>query len=335
MLRVGLVGIGDAGRHHARALASLHREGALAWSAVCARGPERLAALAKEVALPEGVLVAPSLDALLASRACDAVILATPDGLHAGQVERAAAAGLGVLVEKPLALSREEGARAVEAARRAGVHLQVGYHLRHHAAHRLVVERAPALVGAVRGIFVRWAWPDPATDGWRARGEAGRFWSLAALGTHGIDLAMMLAGTTDVTDVAAVREPPSGVDRAAEVSLRLRAADGRAILAHVSVAVTHRAVSRVLVTGDAGEIEAVGTLGARGDGELSWRAPRQAPAALAVAPAGPYEAQLRDFAGRAAAGFTSDAATLMNLDVLDRLDGAPAAPNAHVPGGSS
>jgi len=30
------------------------------------------------------------------------------------------------------------------------------------------------LVGVVRTVFVRWAWPDPATDGWRARGEGAR-----------------------------------------------------------------------------------------------------------------------------------------------------------------
>lgn len=319
MLRVGLVGIGDAGRHHARALAALHREGAIVWSGVCARSADRLRALAAEAALPEAIAVAASLDDLLDARACDALVLATPDGVHAEQVERAAARGVAVLVEKPLALSRDEGARAVEAARRAGVHLQVGYHLRYHPAHRTMMERAPELAGETRSVLVQWAWPDPAVDGWRARGASARFWSLAALGTHGIDLAMMLAGTTTVAEVAAIRHPPSGVDRAAEVSLCLRAPDGGAVLAHVSVAVTHRALSRVILAGDRGEIEATGTLGARGGGDLAWRAPRGVPAALAFAAVSPYEAQLRDFAGRAARGFADDAALLENLDVLDRI----------------
>ena len=262
MLRIALVGLGDAGRHHARALATLEREGGLVWSAVCARRPSSLAAFRAELAVPERVATFHELDALIAARVCDAVILATPDGLHAGQVERATRAGLHVLVEKPLALSRPEGERAVAEASASGVALAVGYHLRHHAAHRLVKERLDELVGPLRTVFVRWAWPDPSVDGWRARGQDARFWSLAALGTHGIDLALWLAGAPPelaAGDVRALVEPRTGIDRAAEVSLRLGS-----VLAHVSVSVLHRAVSRVLITGDTGEVEALGTLGARG-----------------------------------------------------------------------
>lgn len=325
MIRVALVGLGDAGRHHARALATVAGEGRLVWSAICARTPQRLAAFRTELGVPESVGSFDELDALIAARVCDAVILATPDGLHAEQVIRATRAGLHVLVEKPLALSRPEGERAVASAHAAGVVLAVGYHLRHHAAHRLVKERLDALVGRVHSLLVRWAWPDPAVDGWRARGQGARFWSLAALGTHGIDLALWLAGAPpEITarDVRALIEPPDAIDRAAEVSLRLGS-----VLAHVSVSVTHRAVSRVLISGEAGELEALGTLGARGEGALWHRLPRQAPVALAFEPVNPYAAQLRDFIARVPRGFAPDPALLGNLDVLDHLSAA-------LPGGS-
>jgi predicted dehydrogenase len=95
------------------------------------------------------------------------------------------------------------------------------------------------------------------------------------------------------------------------------------VLAHVSVSVAHRAVSRLVVTGDAGELEATGTLGARGDGELLHRAPRQAPVAIAFEAESPYAAQLRAFAARARAGFTDDPALLANLDLLDRIAEPP------------
>ncbi|MDB4933879.1 MAG: Oxidoreductase domain protein [Labilithrix sp.] len=316
MLRVGLVGTGDAGKHHARALTTVAGEGRLTWSAVCARDAKRLARFREELAVPESVATFGTLEALIDARACDAVILATPDGVHPEQVERAARAGLHVLVEKPLALTRSGGERAVAAARVSDVHLAVGYHLRHHAAHRTLLARTNELVGNVRTIFVRWAWPDPATDGWRAKGDGARFWSLAALGTHAIDLAMWLAREDHASDVAALLDPPSGIDRGAEVTMRLGS-----ILAHVSVSVAHRAVSRVIVSGDAGELEATGTLGARGDGELWHRAPRQAPVAIAFEAENPYAAQVRDFLGRARAPgtFSDDASLLSNLDVLDRI----------------
>ena len=319
-MRVALVGLGDAGKHHALALKTLAGERVLTWSGICARDAARVASFRNEHAVSDATTTFTSLDALLEARACDAVILATPDGIHAEQVEKAARAGVHVLVEKPLALTLADGARSLACARDAGVFLAVGYHLRHHAAHRLVAARLPELVGEVRTVFVRWAWPDPATDGWRARGDGARFWSLAALGTHGIDLAMWL--TTSPTDaVTTVTEPAQGVDRMAEVSFRRGV-----VLVHVSVSVVHRAVSRVIVSGDAGELEAIGTLGARGDGELWHRAPRKPPVAIAFEPHNPYAAQLRDFVARAPHGFADDDALLSNLDVLDRIERQRQAP---------
>jgi predicted dehydrogenase len=59
-----------------------------------------------------------------------AVAIATPTETHAELVEAASSAGKHVFCEKPLALDREDGARAASAARGAGVKLQVGFHLR-------------------------------------------------------------------------------------------------------------------------------------------------------------------------------------------------------------
>jgi predicted dehydrogenase len=145
-----------------------------------------------------------------------------------------------------------------------------------------------------------------------------RFWSLAALGTHCLDLALMLSGAGAVDDVAALRVPPAGIDRAAEVSLRLGE-----VLAHVSVSIEHRAVSRLVVTGDAGELEALGTLGARGGGELFHRLPRQAAMPVDYAAEDPYLAQLRAFLAVAPAGFADDPTLLANLEILDRIHGDP------------
>lgn len=323
MTRIGLVGTGDAGRHHARALRALSAQAeqtaqaTCTFAALCGRDPARLARFRQEQSVPETTASFGDLDGLLASGAVDAVILATPDGVHADQVVAAARAGVAVLVEKPFAPSAEDADRAELAAREAGVALEIGYHVRHHAAHALARVRLAELVGTLRTIDVRWAWPDPAVDGWRARGDGARFWSLAALGTHGIDLALWLSGSPAARDVAAVVEPrrSAGIDRAAEVVLGLAAG----VRAHVSVSVDHRAVSRVRITGDLGEVEAIGTLGARGDGELWHRAPRSAAAPLPFDACDPYEAQLRAFLCSVAAGFRDDPARRENVAILDRV----------------
>lgn len=316
--RVALVGVGDAGAHHARALGVVAGEGGLVWSALVARDAARGAAFRDKHGVPTSVALYPSLTALLDARACDAVVLATPDGVHAEQVEEAAARGVHVLVEKPLALSRTEGLRAIAAASRAGVHLAVGYHLRHHRGHRIIAQRLDELVGRPRSMFVRWAWPDPAIDGWRARGEGARFWSLAALGTHAIDLVFSLTDARLERVTSVLERTAAGTDRAAEVTLGLQGG----MLAHVSVAVTHRAISRVLVTGDAGEIEALGTLGARGDGSLSSRPPRGEPAAITFDVDNPYAEQLRRFVEQLPIGFSPDPRLVDDLEVLDRIAGS-------------
>ena len=66
-----------------------------------------------------------SLEQLLARSSADAVILATPSGLHAPQTIQAAAAGRHIITEKPMATRWEHGKAMVEACDRAGVQLFV------------------------------------------------------------------------------------------------------------------------------------------------------------------------------------------------------------------
>ncbi|TWF78214.1 myo-inositol 2-dehydrogenase/D-chiro-inositol 1-dehydrogenase [Pseudonocardia hierapolitana] len=60
----------------------------------------------------------------------DAVVIAAPARFHADLVVAAARAGKGVFCEKPMALSLPDADRAIDAARAAGVVLQVGFNRR-------------------------------------------------------------------------------------------------------------------------------------------------------------------------------------------------------------
>lgn len=309
-MRVGLLGVGDAGTHHARALVAAHAEGVVTWTAVGARDIVKTAEKCAELGMPSDTRVV-SPDELLAGALCDAVIIATPDGLHHAHVMAALGAGMHVLVEKPLALTMIDASDILAAARDKDRVVQVGYHLRHHAGHERVHAELADRIGELRTIYVRWAWPDPAVDGWRAHGTNARWWALAALGTHAIDLALWLANAP-VTDAVCVREPTQGIDRAAEVSLRF----ATGALAHVSVAVTHRAQPLIAIAGDIGEIVCDGTLGARGAGTITQYPNR----AIDFTPENPYLRQLRAFAVRCAGeGPRIDAHAITNLELLHRI----------------
>ena len=65
--------------------------------------------------------------------AADAVLLVTPPGGRAGQIEAACKAGLAILAEKPLSDSVVNAARFVEMAEDAGVPLIVGLNFRYLA----------------------------------------------------------------------------------------------------------------------------------------------------------------------------------------------------------
>ena len=64
---------------------------------------------------------------MIAEADLDAVVIAAPTTAHLPLALAAIERGLAVLVEKPLAATVDEGMRIVEAARQAGVPVQVGH----------------------------------------------------------------------------------------------------------------------------------------------------------------------------------------------------------------
>ena len=125
-LRVGVVGCGYWGSKHVRTLLSLE-----AVSRVCVIDPsdERRAAVTR---------VYPRVDEYRtlgdALGHLDAVVIATPPTLHGPLALEAIAAGVHVLVEKPLAPTVEEGQAMVSAAEKKGVTLMVGHTFEYHSA---------------------------------------------------------------------------------------------------------------------------------------------------------------------------------------------------------
>jgi predicted dehydrogenase len=119
MLRIGVVGVGHLGRHHARILASL--PGAALVAVV-----DKNRARADEVAAASGGVAAYTDYRELLERV-DAVTIAVPTELHAEIGSAFLDARVPTLVEKPLARTIAEADRLIRAAASAGVALAVGH----------------------------------------------------------------------------------------------------------------------------------------------------------------------------------------------------------------
>jgi len=139
-LRVAVAGAGAIGRRHVEQVRA-RPDGQL----VAVIDPSPTAAA---LAIRLGVPCLPTLEQALAGPACpDAVILATPNALHVPQTLACLAAGVAVLVEKPLAHTVAEGERLCQAvAARPDARVLVG----HHRAHSPLMAQARALIAQGR-----------------------------------------------------------------------------------------------------------------------------------------------------------------------------------------
>jgi predicted dehydrogenase len=124
-LRVGVVGVGSLGFHHARILSELP---GVAMAGVHDARAERAAEVAAQLEVP----LRPTLDGLLDG--CDAVVVAVPTNAHEQVAVAALERGVGVLVEKPIAPSLEAADRILAAARRTGAIVQIGHVERFNSA---------------------------------------------------------------------------------------------------------------------------------------------------------------------------------------------------------
>jgi predicted dehydrogenase len=130
-VRVGVIGVGSLGFHHARILREV--PGA-AMAGVFDASPERTAAVAQEL----GVNGFRSLDEALGS--VDAAVIAVPTTGHAEVALAALDAGVHLLIEKPIASTLEEAEAIVTRADARGLTVATGHVERFNGALRACEE---------------------------------------------------------------------------------------------------------------------------------------------------------------------------------------------------
>jgi 2-hydroxy-4-carboxymuconate semialdehyde hemiacetal dehydrogenase len=127
-LNLAFVGYGSIARAHARALQEL---GGVRLDSVVGRRPEPTEAFAREWGFAHWTL---SLEEALARPGLDAVVICSPSEQHAGQAEKALAAGKHALVEIPLAMSLADAERVTALAEQRGLRLMVAHTERYYPA---------------------------------------------------------------------------------------------------------------------------------------------------------------------------------------------------------
>ncbi|MBK9388529.1 MAG: Gfo/Idh/MocA family oxidoreductase [Planctomycetes bacterium] len=153
-LRVGVVGVGHLGRHHARIYRDLEKSGSEAGGlglVQLVRVIDRDAAAAERVAADLGVPHGSDLQQLL-DEGVDAVSIVVPTVAHLAAAEPFLERGIACLVEKPIAVTLEEADRMIAVAAEHGALLQVGHVERFNPAFEALVaqQRLPLFIEAHR-----------------------------------------------------------------------------------------------------------------------------------------------------------------------------------------
>ena len=182
-VKAALVGAGRMAQTHAKALRGVLE---LRLIAVCDPIPENAARLAEAL----GVTVKP-LDEALADRELEAVIITAPTFTHAALIEKAAAAGKHIFVEKPLTATLAEAQNVIQTVQKAGVQCQVGFQRRFDPAY---AEAKRALTAGELGqlLTFRGVSRDPSPPPLEFLKTSGGL--MLDLGIHDLDTMRFLVG---------------------------------------------------------------------------------------------------------------------------------------------
>ncbi len=289
-MNIGIISTSEiALRAHVPALHAL--QDVTLWS-VLSRDRDRALAFARQANCASPAPAYDDLDSFLADPLLDGVIVTSPDKLHAEHAIACAFAGKHVLVEKPLATEMNAGRRAIDVCRSQNVVLAVGYHLRWHPGHRELQRRLrQGSIGEIEHIRLLYSWQQADASNWRAHDEVGRWWAMAATGSHCLDLLRWFGDQSFVNVTkrhASIRSGKWTQNRDETAMLSYEYENG--MTAQVTSSVLFDAPSRFEVFGSNGYAFCESTVGEEGTGriELSGRA-------MEFVPSRPFEGEILDF----------------------------------------
>jgi len=160
-LRIGVVGLGQRGLQHLKALWALQQQGRIRIVTICDAleanlDEEKIRRFVPDMTF-EGVLKTRSFDEAL-DASPKALYFAIPPGLHDGQLIKAVRAGVHIFAEKPQSLFLDEAIEMGEEIERAGVISTVGFQRRYESqsvtVHEFMVDKRPVMTTIVSEGFL-------------------------------------------------------------------------------------------------------------------------------------------------------------------------------------
>ena len=194
-MKFAIIGAGYIAAIHARAIQNCGAQ----VEAVVEKYPDKAAAFAGLFGIDRQYS---SMEELLKDGGADAIVIGTPNFLHAPQALAALQAGIPVLVEKPMAMNASEAAQMLSASRKSGAALMVAHCWRFDEDVLWLKGQVPRIGGVIRtkgyGVHVHWG---PA--GWFTQKRLAGGGALADMGIHALDTARFLLGDPQPVSVYA------------------------------------------------------------------------------------------------------------------------------------
>ena len=209
--------------------------------------------------------------ALLADPEIDAVYIASPVVLHAGQAMAAADAGKHILIEKPLAMTAEEGQKVVDYCESKGVKIAAGLMMRFGAYVQAMKKAiAEGKIGKPVSAYAQFTcWYPDIPGAWRQTKAASGGGAMMDMGVHCIDLLQYIMDT-GAKDVAAFHDTLSfhyEVEDSSTVLMRME--NGCQCVVQSNFNVPDEAAKwRIEIFGDRGRLLGYGVIGQEDGGTL-------------------------------------------------------------------
>jgi predicted dehydrogenase len=197
-IRVAIAGAGFIADIHAEALKN---EKDVELSAVVEKFTDKGQAFAQKHEIPH---VFSSVEELIASKTTDALIIGTPNFLHAPQAIAALNAGMHVMVEKPMSMSVEEAEEMHHASQKNGTTLMIAHCWRYDEEVNWLKEQVEngklGKIFRTKGYGSHEYW---GPEGWFTQKELSGGGALVDMGIHAIDTARYIIGDPEPVSVYA------------------------------------------------------------------------------------------------------------------------------------
>jgi len=186
-MKIGFAGAGYIINIHARAAQA---QKGVELSAVVEKFSDKAAALSQKFGIMNQY---ETVEQMLKGGKVDALVIGTPNFLHAPQAIAALKAGVHVMVEKPMAMNARQAEKMMEASAKSGAKLMVAHCWRFDEDVLWLKKESRKLGKILRtkgyGIHTHWG-----PSGWFTQKQLAGGGALADMGIHALDTARYLLG---------------------------------------------------------------------------------------------------------------------------------------------